>query len=802
MRNICHRLALAAFGPLLMTSGAVQADVDIMDGKATLSAEVDVGLQQKHVDGAALKFEEYRDVQNGFLLNDLRLKIDGKAVPYYLDITIQNPVQDNEYYRIDGGVHGKYKFGAFYDSIPHNFASGTLILTGAGSGLLTIADTTQLALQANDLLRVGRGAGNPNPKPPFAQDAAQQAIIRDLNANAGQTEFKLKREKGGVSFESNLTDTAKAWAKLSNEKKTGTRVISTGTYERYPQTVAGTHVSDLFLVSGMELAEPINYRTTMMNFGLGFYEKTWMLDGQYTLTNFNNHDDSLMWENPFRATSLSSSNSAGLTTTSNGDFNRGRFSIGQLSLPPDSRSHDFTVSGSVDLPVHSKLTGTISYGVVTQDDAFLPYTLNTAIAGVGAPGFTAPATVTSTAALPVSNLNGKVNSLSQSYVLTSKPMRSLTVTAKYRYYDYDNKSSAITFPGYAAYGESYWRTGNNDPRAAANAGVISQPLSYTRQNAELGIDYHLLKSLTVMLDGGWENWDRKNLRINSTSETSVGLGFMAKPMAYAKLSGHYKHARRTVDGYKDGNSQGNPEAIGQVNFDWAGRVRKQADVRFTMSPVESVTLGISGKTLKDDLGGDNRFGLKSSEQSMGAFDLAYNPSEELSVYANYVRESSKGFMQSAAKDNAVAGENWFARNYWNSDTHDTTDTIGLGLTAQLIPRKLTLDTSYNLSSSKMDVGTSNPGLSPTTLLNAVAQPWPTVKNRTETFKANLAYNVAANTLVGVTYLYEKYKLDDFANTPAYIADTSVENSTKFLFTGANNFSYKAQVVGVYLKTEF
>lgn len=798
-KHITQAMLLSCFAAV----GVAHADMDILDGKVTVGGEINAGVQQRLLDGANGKFEEYRDVQSGFLVNDLRLKVDGNTTPYYLDIKIKNPVQDNESYQVKGGLHGKFGIGLTYDSTPHQFATGTLLFSGAGSGYLRIPDQIQKDLEANELLRVARGG---NPLTAQAQDAAQRAIIRDLQANTNPMTFKLKREKLGATLDYNFTDDIKAWAKVSNEKKNGTRLISAGTYERYAQTVAGVHVSDLFLVNGVDMAEPIDYRTTTLNVGTGVYKKEWLADIQYSFTNFENENASLKWDNPFRFTDLSSSNAAGATNTNNGDFNRGRFATGQLSLAPNSQSHDITASASVDLPLHSKLTGTLSYGIVTQDDPFLPYTLNSAISGTNVAAFAGPANITDPATVAATsghaNLGGDVRTLSQSYVLSSKPIDSLAVTAKYRYYDYDNQSPAITFPGYAAFGESFWRTGNNDPRATANAGSITKPLSYTRQNAELAIDYHLFKPLTLMVEGGWEGWNRKNLRIDSTEELSVSGGFVYKPTKTANLSGRYKYSHRTVDGYKPGANAENPEAIGQANFDWAERIRHQANTRLMITPVESVTIGLSGQYQQDELGGNNRFGLKKTENAVGTIDIAYNPSEIFTVFANYVKEYRKGAMQSAAKDNAVGAENYFQQNFWNSDIYERTDTIGAGVTVQVIPSKLTLNTSYNLSYSKMDINTKNVALAANTLQNAIAQPFPTVTSRLQEVKADLAYNFTKNLKAGVTYLYEWYKLDDFANTSAYMAGTSVENSTKYVFAGANNYNYDAHVTAIYMNYKF
>lgn len=48
--------------------------------------------------------------------------------------------------------------------------------------------------------------------------------------------------------------------------------------------------------------------------------------------------------------------------------------------------------------------------------------------------------------------------------------------------------------------------------------------------------------------------------------------------------------------------------------------------------------------------------------------------------------------------------------------------------------------------------------------------------------------------LGVTNLYELFMQDD----SAYTAGATYENSTKYLYTGANNISYDAHVVGAYV----
>lgn len=815
---------LAMLLTMCTTAGLAQADSEIMGGKAIINGEINAGIQQTFVDGYKDKLNEYRDLRNGFLVNDFRFKVDGVDSLYFLDIKIKNPVQDNEFYQVNGGVHGKYSFGFTQDNTPHNFSSGKLLLNDAGGGRYTIGDVVQQQLQANEVIRsqrlnnlgatstAGGALINPADAQNMVQDAAMTGIVSNLYGSANTIKFGLQREKTGYAFDYRISDDAKVWAKVSNEKRTGTRRISQGTYERYNNGVTTTtagvgdrgHLVDYFLVAGVELPETIDYRTTTLNVGTGVYKKNWLADVEYTFTNFNNKVQSLVWDNPFRLTSAQATNANG---TAGNPFNRGRSALGQISLTPDSQSHDISVNGSVELPLHSRLSGTISYGWITQNQEFDPYTLNSAVIANSVAGTPSAAGL----ALPQDSLNGKVGTLFQSYQLTSKPVDPLTVTAKYRYYNYDNKSDNITFPGYSAFGDSYWRTEKNDVSAGQDALVRNEALSFTRQNAELAVDYHLLKSLTVMAEGFWEGWDREQLRIDGTTELGVGAGFIFKPVRTATLKGNYRYADRTVDGYKTGNTKENPEAVGLVNYDWADRIRNKANLRFQALPLESVTVAISGSYLKDEFGGENRFGLKKNESVIGGVDVTYAMSDTFSVYANYAKEYRKGSMQSAAKDDSfdnpatAANEtpigNFNPENYWNSTTTEKVDTVGLGVTVQIIPEKLTLNTSYTYSNSAMDISTVNPN-GAVKLANAAAQALPTVRNILQEVRADIGYNFTKNLKTGVTYLYELYTLNDYANSAAYMAGSSFENSTKYIFAGANNYSYDAHVVGAYVKYKF
>lgn len=796
---------------LAFLSVGASAQTEAAATQALITGDFNIGGRASSVSGSQDKFGEYRDIRNGFMLNEMSLSLASESKPYYMDLIIRNATRNDESYGIKSGSYGKWSFGASFDRTPHNFNTGILILNGAGTGKLGIANAVQTSLQAFEQTRQERGSVALIDA--TGEDAQQQAIIRNLLSISDPTTFKLERERANVSMGYNVTPDVKTWVKVGQERRDGARQIGAGTYERYNQGPNGLlHTEDQFVVTGLELAEPINYRTTTFNAGAGIYKKGWLVDAEYTLTDFDNGFQSFAWSNPFRTTDAPSQSSTGGISNAN---DRGRFINGQMSLPPSSQAHDVSLSGSVELPLNSRFTGNVSYGLSNQNELLSPYTLNSGLAGAAGGG--GPANITDAAALPTARFNGEIRTLTQSFALTTKPTDKLGASLKYRYYDYSNHSDEIHFPGYAAFGESFWRTVKNDK----NAPVQNEPFSYVRQTAKLAADYQVVRPLTLEADLLWDRYNHKHQRIDSTDEVGAGAGFVYKPVEMARVRGSHHFAHRSVKNYKIGQTAANPEALGLANFNWADRVRNRTDLRADVNPTDDLSLGLSGQYQKDEYGAGERFGFKSQKNLIGGIDATYDASDKVSLSFNYTREHRKGLTQNGAKDDAFnvaasdldfgySADNFNPFNYWNTDITENVDTIGFEATVRPIPEKLTLNMGYDYSESRMQFDTSNPnaaeasamGYDGAKLANGEAEVWPVVVNKLHEVRAGASYELMKDLTVGLNYLFSWYMQNDFQNTGAYLAGTTPENTTKYVATGATNFDYTAHMVGTYLAYKF
>ncbi len=106
---------------------------------------------------------------------------------------------------------------------------------------------------------------------------------------------------------------------------------------------------------------------------------------------FTNHVETLIWDNPLRATDLADAPAQG-----------------RMALWPDSTAHTVSAAGSVALPARSRAFGSVSMGGWFQDQALLPHTINTAIAAIPL-------------ARPTAEAEARI--LSMNYRVTSRPAR-------------------------------------------------------------------------------------------------------------------------------------------------------------------------------------------------------------------------------------------------------------------------------------------------------------------------------------------------------------------------------------------
>jgi hypothetical protein len=89
-----------------------------------VSVEGEVGIKGVYAgvtggEGGRAKFTEYRDLKQGVsAFGRARLNFDSEK--YFLNVQGGDFAYDTQFYGIEGGMWGKFKFDLFYNEIPHN----------------------------------------------------------------------------------------------------------------------------------------------------------------------------------------------------------------------------------------------------------------------------------------------------------------------------------------------------------------------------------------------------------------------------------------------------------------------------------------------------------------------------------------------------------------------------------------------------------------------------------------------------------------------------------------------------------
>ena len=715
----------------------------------------EIGGQFRDLNGERpSKLEEFGRIREGFIFRRFRITSNPADSPNFFRAIGRSPTEIDQQYLLDFGRYGTFRTTFEWSGAPHLYSRGSRTLFGGNNGIITIPDGIQQTLQNTP-------------------DATVPSVVQNIYANTPTITLQVKRETFSFRQTAQVSDYWSFRFNWLRYKRFGTRPLGTGSYERI-----GTATGDTFRVHSIELPEQLDYISDQVTFGASYVRKKWGVNFDYTYSIFENEIPSLTFDNPFRITDLQATGSGGV-------FDRQKFARGIIALPPGNHGHNIFISAFVDLPRNTRLAAALGWSFWRQDEQFVPYTLNTAVVT----GVPAGLNITSTDSLPVSNLDGEVNVFTQDYVIASRPWKNWTFNLKYRRYAHDNETHEILFPGYVAFGESWWRSN------ISGVPIENEPPSFFKTNTSAEAIWDISKTFKWKVEYEWEGWVRRHRQAGRTNEHSISTQFTYKPTARFTGKLNYKYSDRTPLRYNAGVKE-----FSQLRmFDQAQRLRHDVDVQWQWSVRPQVGLSGTFGYLSDDYD-QNFFGLVRNKQWYGSFDLLYMPKDNMTFYANYSRENYKNSLQTVAKTAAP----YALENRWNRDEKDVLDNFGVGVTSYLMKEKMLVDLNYVFSNGRTQTTTVNPATPlANSVLNATAFPFPDVKTRFQEFNSDVSYQFANNWGLGVRYIYQPYRLDDFAwngLTPYPItALTAEQTGTRFLLLDSRYSGHNAHVVSVYFR---
>ncbi|MBD0371403.1 MAG: MtrB/PioB family outer membrane beta-barrel protein, partial [Pyrinomonadaceae bacterium] len=483
---------------------------DTTQTPSKLQGTVEIGGQTRDTQGDhPAKFQEVRDVPKGFFIQKLRLDFNSADSPYFLRVRGFELRERDQRYILDAGRVGIFRTQFIWDEIPHSFGRGQSFLQRTAPGLYQVDFNLRARLQALT-----------TPEARIPPNSVVSNLIRQELQNAPITEVRLRRDQALFRQSFRPSENVELYFQFSWLRNRGTRPMSAGTFVR--RAVPGFGLTDIggaWEGIGQEFLEPIDTRTTDLKVGAQFSGKRWNAGVDYNLSLFRNNIGSVIFENPFRITDEQGClpNPLNPAAPTCGASNRFRMVRWQTDLPPNNDSHTITFWAKLDLTRRTQVRGLFSLAYWTQNDAFLPWTLNTAIVPRNWDAASPVNNPTDVNELPARRLNGKMRDINQEYALVNR-RQNFRFQALYRSRSLDSQTRTLNFPGYAAFGDSTWRAPVTD---FYNLPIENLDWDFRRQNVESGFQWDIRPKLTWKLDYEWEIWNRKEGDVNRNNEHSI-----------------------------------------------------------------------------------------------------------------------------------------------------------------------------------------------------------------------------------------------------------------------------------------
>ena len=665
------------------------------------------------------------DKQGGFLIGNFDLR--GSQYSY------GNANDDKTRWRLTGanlglssrslsaeyGRQGAYRITFGYDEIPRRRSdSYQTPFLGAGSANLTLpagfvrgADTGAMSTLASGMQPYG-------------------------------VQVKRQRSEIGVSYW--LSREWELRAGLRNDDSDGAKLRGAefGSNGGNPRSVA--------------LPEPIDSSTQLIDASLAFSGDTHRFTLSYHGSLFKNNVGSLSWQNPYTSAPWVGGPSG---LPANFPLPNGR-----TGVAPDNQFHQLAAGGAYDFSSSTRLTLAGSRGRMTQNEAFLPYTIN--------PGLT-------TTALPRTSLGGLVETTFLNAKLSMRPLRSLSVTASLRYEDRDNKTPQSEYIYIGGDIQLQPQPGSNSDRIRTNL-----PRSRRQEQMTLEADYRL--SSATAIKAGWDRDDVKRTfaEVEHATENTYrvelrqgGTGPWTANAGYARLERRgtqYLHNFSFLSSYTSAAFIGALAAANgcrvlidcirnaplQNKFYLADRDRERSRLMIGFMPDAAFSLQARVDVNRDRYP-RSPYGVTDATSWSAGADLGYVFNDDFSTTLFYTFENNRSRERSRQILSANTAIPSNADSDWLNQLVDKTSSIGFGMRYKgLLGNRLALNADAIAVRGRTPISTTvGPAVPPP---QNPAAAFPDLSTRSDNINFTARYAVDQRSTARLTYFYRRLNSADWA----------------------------------------
>jgi len=500
----------------------------------------------------------------------------------------------------------------------------------------------------------------------------------------------------------------------------------------------------------VELPLPIDNRTTDVTAGVEWANQMGMLRLAYNGSYFANNIETLQWSNPLRAT-----DSWNASSYSNGTL--GGSSLGQMALFPSNHANTVSAAGLYKLPAHSSFNASLAVSSLSQNEALLPFTINSVLQ----PGTTIRMSDGSTwvgQAPERATAEGDVRVVNTNVNFTSRPNRHFGLTAKYRYYNWDNRTPIFHNVDNVRF----------DGAPEHVPGSESEYASLKRQSFDVDASFTPTTYGAFRIGYGREAADQTYREIPSYGENTFRASFDTIGNRYVMLRAMYTNSRRSgpvdVEVITDAGAQ--PDSR---QFDVANRNSYRGALILEVAPLPVVGFSVSAFKGRDEYP-DQQFGLLNNDNNGVTLGVDLTPTDTVTLSFNYGRENYAALQQSR-NANPAPDPSWTDPNRnWNLNNTEKVNDYGVNLGLVRIVPKAEIRLGFDRSDSDQGFLYGGPrvAMMAATIDKATGlptfMPLPDVTNIWKRATADFKYFLSPRVAIGATYMYDNYAVSDFAST--------------------------------------
>lgn len=548
---------------------------------------------------------------------------------------------------------------------------------------------------------------------PASVQAGLQAktITLQQALNTGASAFDLKSRRDVADFKLLFTPTV---------------AFDMNMYARNTNRTGAQPMTASFGFSGVpdELGVPIDTRTTEFGASTQYGGDRAFVKVAYDGSFFRNNIPTLQWSNPFRLTDSSSSGPAN----------------GRMTLWPNTDQNTLSVSGALNrLPGRSHATAYISYGAQSNNDPLTPFTINSAIPSP---------------ALPRANADVQARITAMNYTFTSRPLSQVWFNARYRQYEFDDRTPEFLVVNSVSY----------DYSAANGVNISREALSFTRHTFDGDASFSPVAFVGIRGGYTYEKIDRLGRFGDSTTENTGRVSADITGTGWLQVRGIAEFSRRTANGVDPAEIAADGEQPGLGQYDIASRNRDRYTALFTVTPVSALSFNASAGKIKDEYPA-SYMGLNSSDNNVYSIGFDAVPVDDkvnFGVEYGYEKNAARQTSRYAAHVTSGIPPTFNDPRYdWFDNVNDKTNHVNASVeVVKTIPKT---DVKFGYDYTKGE-STYNYSLPANTAQATPVQVTP-VLNQHNTGTFDVLYHVSNHLGVGFTYLYDKYTTDDFALEP-------------------------------------